>query len=114
MEVYRVLVWRYTAGGFVDECGQHHASGLHYQWTHLSVLNENEHWMLPAHGPEYTVCFDAWKQPWPQETHASTAKACRGAEVYRLLRNCLVRHPGGTESELTCLKIFRKADCHHI
>ena len=41
----RYVGW-YTAGGFTDECGHHHASGLHYQWELLSVLNEHEHRIL--------------------------------------------------------------------
>eukprot|EP01051_Picozoa_sp_SAG22_P023385 SAG22_NODE_6010_length_916_cov_1.569155_1_plen_202_part_00 len=40
--VARVDGW-YTAGGFSDECGHRHVSGRHYNWTILSVLNENEH-----------------------------------------------------------------------
>ena len=39
--VARVVGW-YTQGGFNDECGHYHASGLRYNWTILSVLNENE------------------------------------------------------------------------
>ena len=46
----RFVGW-YTAGGFVDECGGEHHSGLYYNWTYLSVLNEDEHNMLPE------VCF---------------------------------------------------------
>ena len=38
----RLVGW-YTAGGFNDECGHWHASGLHYAWHGLSVLNEDEH-----------------------------------------------------------------------
>ena len=53
--VARVVGW-YTAGGFKDECGHHHASGLHYNWTILSILNENEHGTGQV---RYTVCFDA-------------------------------------------------------
>ena len=45
----RVVGW-YTAGGFVDECGHWHASGLHYKWYGLSVLNENEHTIQPGDG----------------------------------------------------------------
>lgn len=64
MEMARVAArftgW-YTAGGFTDECGKHHASGLHYKWTYISVLNEDEHSMTPENGVEYTKCFDAWK-----------------------------------------------------
>ena len=57
----RFVAW-YTAGGFTDECGGVHTSGLHYNWTYLSVLNEDEHHMVPEDGPEYTVCWDAWKK----------------------------------------------------
>eukprot|EP00666_Eupelagonemidae_sp_cell4sb_P002737 gene2737-7990_t len=56
----RFVGW-YTAGGFADECGTRHESGLHYNWTYLSVLNENEHGMVPSGGVEYTACFDAWR-----------------------------------------------------
>ena len=38
----RVVGW-YTAGGFADECGHWHESGLHYKWWGLSILNENQH-----------------------------------------------------------------------
>ena len=37
------LVCHYTSGGHHDDCGHFHASGFHYNWTGLSVLNENEH-----------------------------------------------------------------------
>jgi hypothetical protein len=53
--VARVVGW-YTAGGFRDECGHRHASGLHYNWTILSVLNENEHGTGQV---RYITCFDA-------------------------------------------------------
>jgi len=56
----RFVGW-YTAGGFKDECGGVHKSGLYYNWTYLSVLNEDEHNMQPEDGVEYTKCFDAWK-----------------------------------------------------
>ena len=42
----RFVGW-YTAGGFVDECGKEQHSGLYYNWTYLSVLNEDEHSMQP-------------------------------------------------------------------
>ncbi len=51
----RLVGW-YTQGGYFDSCGHYHESNLHYNWTVLSVLNENEH----NTGQErYTVCFDA-------------------------------------------------------
>ena len=40
----RFVGW-YTQGGFTDECGQRHHSGLFYKWRYLSVLNEDEHMM---------------------------------------------------------------------
>ena len=51
----RVVGW-YTQGGFDDDCGHHHPSGLHYNWTILSVLNENEQGTGEV---RYTRCFDA-------------------------------------------------------
>ena len=54
----RVVGW-YTAGGMTDECGQYHHSGLYYKMEALSVLNEDEHRMLPEGGLRYTTCFDA-------------------------------------------------------
>jgi len=51
----RVVGW-YTMGGFDDDCGHHHPSGLHYNWTILSVLNENEQGTGEV---RYTRCFDA-------------------------------------------------------
>ena len=50
------MVGHYTAGGHTDSCGHFHPSGLHYNWTILSVLNEDEH---GTGGPRYTRCFDA-------------------------------------------------------
>eukprot|EP01047_Picozoa_sp_COSAG01_P048682 COSAG01_NODE_4762_length_4758_cov_2.512127_7_plen_76_part_00 len=44
----------YTAGGYTDECGKEHRSGLRYNWTYLSVLNEDEKAMEPENGVEYT------------------------------------------------------------
>ena len=38
----RYVGW-YTKGGFTDECGKQHRSGLYYKWEHLSVLNEDEY-----------------------------------------------------------------------
>ncbi len=35
----RLVGW-YTAGGFTDECGHFHESGLHYSWYGVSILNE--------------------------------------------------------------------------
>jgi hypothetical protein len=49
------LVSHYTAGGHHDTCGHWHESGFHYNWTVLSVLNENEH---NTGGPRYIKCFD--------------------------------------------------------
>ena len=37
------VVGHYTSGGHHDTCGHWHPSGLHYNWTGLSVLNEDEH-----------------------------------------------------------------------
>ena len=54
----RVVGW-YTAGGFHDDCGHWHASGLKYQWWGLSILNEDEHGIKPEGGVAYTTCFDA-------------------------------------------------------
>ena len=45
----RIVGW-YTAGGFHDECGHWHASGLNYTWWGLSVLNEDEHHLRPDNG----------------------------------------------------------------
>ena len=36
------IVEHYTQGGHHDSCGHFHPSGFHYNWTVLSVLNENE------------------------------------------------------------------------
>jgi len=55
-------VSHYTAGGHTDECGVYHASGLFYNWPHLSVLNENEYNTPPGNGVVYTLCWDAWKR----------------------------------------------------
>lgn len=49
------MVSHYTAGGHHDTCGHWHESGFHYNWTVLSVLNENEH---NVGGPRYIRCFD--------------------------------------------------------
>ena len=49
------LVGHYTAGGHHDDCGHWHPSGFHYNWTGLSVLNENEH---STGQVRYTKCFD--------------------------------------------------------
>ena len=54
----RLAGW-YTAGGFHDECGHWHASGLKYKWAGLSVLNEDEHHIAPDDGQAYTTCYDA-------------------------------------------------------
>ena len=57
------VVQHYTAGGHHDSCGHWHPSGFHYNWTVLSVLNENERHVLPRDGvrnsAQYTRCFDA-------------------------------------------------------
>ena len=55
----RFVGW-YTASGFTDECGHYHHSGLRYNWEFLSVLNENEHEMVPS--TQYTTCFDRWRE----------------------------------------------------
>ena len=57
----RYVGW-YTNGGFVDECGVQHISGLHYDWPLLSVLNEDEYGTPPEGGVIYTICWDAWKR----------------------------------------------------
>lgn len=49
------VVGHYTAGGHYDDCGHWHASGFYYNWTGLSVLNENEHHTGQV---RYTKCFD--------------------------------------------------------
>ena len=48
-------------GGFKDECGHFHASGLKYDWYGISVLNEDEHHLQPGNGVAYTTCYDAIK-----------------------------------------------------
>ena len=50
------VVEHYTRGGHHDSCGHWHGGGFHYNWTVLSVLNENEH---NIGGERYTRCFDA-------------------------------------------------------
>ena len=55
-------VAHYTAGGHTDECGVYHASGLHYAWPLLSVLNEDEYATPPEGGVAYTACWDAWRR----------------------------------------------------
>lgn len=52
----RYVGW-YTAGGFVDECGTEHKSGLFYDWPLLSVLNEDEYQTPPEGGVIYTRCL---------------------------------------------------------
>ena len=47
----RYVGW-YTAGGFTDECGVQHTSGLYYNWPILSVLNEDEYNTPPGGGGE--------------------------------------------------------------
>jgi len=53
----RVFSW-YTKGGFTDELGKFHASGLHYTFPYWEVLNEPdlEHRMTPQY---YTKIYDA-------------------------------------------------------
>ena len=53
------IVAHYTAGGHHDSCGHWHPSGFHYNWSVLSVLNENERNTM---GPRYTRCFDAIRE----------------------------------------------------
>ena len=50
------IVSHYTRGGHHDDCGHWHPSGFFYNWTVLSVLNENERNIGQA---QYTTCFDA-------------------------------------------------------
>lgn len=50
------MVEHYTAGGHHDSCGHFHPSGFHFNWTIVSILNENER---NTGGPRYTTCFDA-------------------------------------------------------
>jgi len=57
----RYVGW-YTSGGFTDECGIEHKSGLYYDWPLLSVLNEDEYGTPPGGGVIYTTCWDAWKR----------------------------------------------------
>ena len=57
----RVVGW-YTAGGFEDDCGHWHASGLNYSWWGLSILNEDEHGIKPEGGVAYSTCFDAVRE----------------------------------------------------
>merc|ERR1719440_1095651 len=56
--VARVVGW-YTAGGFHDDCGHFHESGLKYDWWGLSILNENEHDIKPDDGRAYMTCYNA-------------------------------------------------------
>lgn len=53
----RLVSW-YTKGGFTDELGKRHESGLHYDWPWWEVFNEVdiEHKPTPA---EYTKSYDA-------------------------------------------------------
>jgi len=57
----RYVGW-YTNGGFQDGCGRWHASGLRYNWSLLSVLNEDEYHTPPSGGVAYTQCWDAWRR----------------------------------------------------
>jgi hypothetical protein len=58
--VRRLYSW-FTAGGFHDDCGHFHASGLRYKWELLSIFNEDERHLQPGLGVAYTTCFDAIK-----------------------------------------------------
>lgn len=53
----RLISW-YTRGGFTDELGKRHESGLHYDWPWWEVFNEIdfEHQPSPA---QYTKEYDA-------------------------------------------------------
>ncbi|GAA4780662.1 hypothetical protein GCM10023231_04760 [Olivibacter ginsenosidimutans] len=53
----RLFSW-YTKGGFTDELGKFHRSGLHYDFPYWEVLNEPdlEHRMTPQY---YTKIYDA-------------------------------------------------------
>ena len=57
-DYYGRLVSWYTQGGFVDELGKRHESGLHYKWPWWEVFNEIdvEHHLSPE---EYTKSYDA-------------------------------------------------------
>ena len=67
--VARVVGW-YTAGGFVDECGHNHSSGLRYPWWGMAFLNEGEHHVgMGGSNPSersqavrYVSCFDAMEK----------------------------------------------------
>jgi hypothetical protein len=56
--VARVVGW-HTKGGFMDECGHFHKSGLNYSFWGLSILNEDEHFIKPDDGTAYDTCYDA-------------------------------------------------------
>lgn len=51
----RLFSW-FTQGGFTDELGKYHRSGLHYRIPYWEVLNEMEHRLTP---PVYTKIYDA-------------------------------------------------------
>lgn len=55
-DYYRRLVGWYTVGGFVDEYGQPHHSGHHYDLPYWEVLNETEHGLSAE---LYTELYDA-------------------------------------------------------
>ncbi len=57
-DYYARLVSWYTQGGFIDELGQRHQSGHHYEISHWEVLNEVdfEHNLSPE---TYTRVYDA-------------------------------------------------------
>ena len=67
--VGRVVGW-FTAGGFVDECGHNHSSGLHYNWWGMAFLNEGEHHVgMGGASPNersqavrYVSCYDAMEK----------------------------------------------------
>ena len=49
-------VEHYTRGGHHDSCGHWHGGGFTYNWSFVSILNEDEH---GTGGQRYTRCFDA-------------------------------------------------------
>ena len=50
------FVEHYTKGGHHDSCGHWHGAGFTYNWSIVSILNEDEH---GTGGQRYTRCFDA-------------------------------------------------------
>ena len=70
-EYFARIVGHYTRGGFHDECGRWHESGLYYHWDWLSIMNECEHFgytgPTAAKGQnscaqQYSRCLDAAEQ----------------------------------------------------